>query len=129
MTRTKQSQSTEGNESNVFNEKNKGHASKTKRYISKKTRTKTQGPELESNNNFKGQCSDPEGYIFNLGQIASDNFYSTIKELERYLGATYRVIYQPEIMVKTPATLPGPEISKIIPSMGVERPKTDAEMT
>ena len=52
-----------------------------------------------------------------------------MKELERYLGETYIDSCKPSIMTETPATLPNPEIPTIIPDTGVERLKTDVEMT
>ena len=50
-----------------------------------------------------------------------------MKEMEQYLGATYRNICQPLIMTETPETLPNLEIPTIIPDMGVEHSKTDIE--
>ena len=58
-----------------------------------------------------------------------DKFAGTTKELERYLGAAYSDSCQPDIMTKTPETFPDPDMPTIIPDMGVERPKTDADMT
>ena len=52
-----------------------------------------------------------------------------MKDLDRYLGGTYRDIFYPDIMTKTLATLPDPDIPKIIHDTGVEHPKTDADMT
>ena len=52
-----------------------------------------------------------------------------MKDLEWYFGAAHSDICQPAIMNKTPATFTDPEIPTIIPDMGVERPKTDAEIT
>ena len=92
-------------------------------------RTKNQGPELKYEIDFKGQCSDLEGYIFDLGPIASDKFYRMMKEMERYLGITYRNRCQIAIINKTPDTFPNLEIPTIIPATGVECPKTDAYMT
>ena len=45
----------------------------------KETLTKTQGPELESDTNFKGQCIDIEGYVFDLVPRALDKFARTMK--------------------------------------------------
>ena len=53
----------------------------------------------------------------------------TVKDLEQYIGATYIYICQPAIMTKTPETFPGPDMPTIIPDTGVERLKTDTEMT
>ena len=92
-------------------------------------RTKTQGPELKAETDFKGQCSDLEGYIFNIGMISSDKFASTMKELERYLRATYNNRWHPAIITETPETPPNPDMPTIIPDTVVERPKTYTEMT
>ena len=66
-----------------------------------------------------------EGYIFDLGPRASDKFSQTMKELERYLGATYSDICQPSIIAETPATFLDPEMPTIDDSV-TKRPKTDA---
>ena len=34
---------------------------------------------------FQGRCTNLEGYTFDLGPRASDNFARTMKELERYM--------------------------------------------
>ena len=52
-----------------------------------------------------------------------------MNELDRYLGATYINSCQPAIATKTPATLPNPEMPKIIPYTGDKSPKTDADIT
>ena len=59
MVETKQYFSPEGNNLNNLTDKHKKQASNTKRYRGKKTRTKTQGLELEAYNDFKGQYIDP----------------------------------------------------------------------
>ena len=51
-----------------------------------------------------------------------------MRELERYLGATYSDSCQPAIMTETAATFPDPEMPTIT-DLGTERPKTDGEMT
>ena len=51
-----------------------------------------------------------------------------MKELERYLGTTYSDRFQPAIMTETAVTFPDPEI-RTITDLGIERPKTDGEMT
>ena len=109
----------EGNQSKNSTVNNKGQESKPKSYIGKKTRTKTQGTELKSNNDFKGWCSDLEDYIFDVGSRASEKLARTMKELERYLGAIYSNICHPDIMTNTPSTFPNPEIPTIIPGMDV----------
>ena len=89
----------------------------------------TQGPELKTETNFKGWCSDLEGYIFDLGLLSSEIFVRTINEPERYLGVTYKNICQPAIINETPETPPNPDMPTITPHTGVKYPKTDAEMT
>ena len=98
----KPSRSPEVNESKKLTDKKKLQASNPKRYRGKKTRTKTQGSELESNTNFRCRRSDLEGYIFDIGPIASDKFARKMKELDWYLESTYSDSYQPSIMTKTP---------------------------
>ena len=51
-----------------------------------------------------------------------------MKELERYLGATYINSYQTDIMNKTTLTFPNPWIPTTITDIGVQHPKTDVEM-
>ena len=109
--------------------KKKEQASKPKRYRGKETQTKTQGTKLEAETYFKGQCSDQEGYIFNIEQRESDKCSRTMKDLERYLGETYNNICEPAIMPKTPENSLDPEMQTIIPDMGVERPKTNVDTT
>ena len=60
---------------------------------------------------------------------ALDKFTKIMKELERYLGTTYRNICQLDITTNTPANFPNPEMPTIITDTGVERPKTDVDMT
>ena len=74
MVNNKPSCSPEGKKLKNLTKKNKGQSSKPNRYRGKKMGTKTQGPELEDETNFKGWCSYLEGYILNLGTISSDNF-------------------------------------------------------
>ena len=66
MVKTKQPWCPEGNDPKGSTEYSKGQVSKSKRYRVKKKRTKTKGLDFEANTNFKGRCSDPEGYIFDL---------------------------------------------------------------
>ena len=49
--------------------------------------------------------------------------------MEQYPGVTYSDSCQTAIMTKTPATFPDPDMTKIIPHTGAERPNMDAEMT
>ena len=51
-----------------------------------------------------------------------------MKELERYLGATYSDSFQPEITTKTAANFPDPDMSTIT-DVGTKCSKTDGEMT
>ena len=51
-----------------------------------------------------------------------------MKELKRYLGATYSDICQPAIMSETTSTFPDTEMSTIT-NLGTERLKKDGEMT
>ena len=51
-----------------------------------------------------------------------------MKELERYLGATYSDIYQPDIMTETTATFPDPEMHDVT-YLGTKLPKKYADMT
>ena len=128
MVETKPYLSPEVHQSKDLTDKNKGQAHKSKNYRGKKTRTKYQGPQPETQTDFKGWCSDLEGYIFDLGLRVSDKFARTMKKLERYLGSTYSNICQPSIMTETPSTFPNPDMPTIIPDTGVECPKIDVKM-
>ena len=64
-----------------------------------------------------------------MGQEPLEKFVSTMEELEKYLGATYSDICQTFIMNKITETFQYSETPTIIPGMGGERPKIDAEMT
>ena len=89
MVETKPSCYTEWNKSNNLTDKNKGQSSNPKRYRGKKMWTKTQGPELEAETDFKGWCSNLDRYIFDIGMRNSYKLARTMKDMERYLGATY----------------------------------------
>ena len=91
------------NDYKKLTDKNKEQSPKTKSNRGKKTRTKSHGPELEAETNFKGRFSDLEGYIFDIGPIASDNFTRTMKDMERYIDVTYKYSYKPSITNNTPA--------------------------
>ena len=119
----------EGYELKGSTEESMGQASEPKMYRGKKKPSKTQCQEPEADTNFKGQCSDLGGYIFDLGPRVSDKFTRTIKELEQYLGATYRESCQIVITTETPTTLPDLEMPTIVTDTGAERTKTDAEIT
>ena len=69
-----------------------------------------------------------EGCTFDLGPRAYEKFVRTMKELELYLGTTYRDSFHPDIMTETAATFPDPHIPTIT-YLGIEHPKTDGEMT
>ena len=107
MVKSKPSLPPEGNESNIPTDGNKGQASNTKRYKGKKPRNKPR-PEPETETDFHGCCTDLEGYTFDLGPRASDKFDRKMKELDRYLGATYSYSCLPAIMTETEATFPNP---------------------
>ena len=85
--------------------------------------------EFESKTDFKGCCSDPEGYILNPGTRARDKFFRTMEDLELYLGETSIDICQPYMMNKTLDTFPDPDMPSIIPYMGADYPKTETEVT
>ena len=51
-----------------------------------------------------------------------------MKELKRYLRATYRDSFQTAIMTKTPANFPDTDMPTIS-DLGIEHPKIDADMT
>ena len=51
-----------------------------------------------------------------------------MKELEKYLGATYIDSFHLAIMTETESTFPDPYILTIT-DLGIERPKKDGEMT
>ena len=44
----------------------------------KMTWIKTQGTETKDDNNFKGRCSELEGYVFDIGLISSYKFEISI---------------------------------------------------
>ena len=78
---TKPSQSPEGDNLRVLTDKTKAQASNTKRCIGKNMQTNTQGSELETGTDFKGQCSEIEVHIFDLRPRSSDKFSNSMKEL------------------------------------------------
>ena len=106
---------------------NKGQSSKPKKYRGKKPQNNPiQEPENETD--FQGQCTDLEGYNFDLGPRASEKVTITKKELERYLVTTYSDSCHPAIMTETATTFPNLEMTNIT-DLGIERPKKDEEMT
>ena len=88
MAKKKPPCSPEGSDSNKLTNKHKGKSLKTNKFRFKKACTKTQGPELEAETDFKGQFANLEGYIFDLGPRASDKFSRTMQDLDRYIGIT-----------------------------------------
>ena len=52
-----------------------------------------------------------------------------MKDLERYLGVAYINSFQISIIAETPETFHDPEMTIIIPDTGVERAKTNVEVT
>ena len=116
---------------NILTDEHKVKSPKTNMYRGTNTWINTQGPELKADTDFKGWCSDLEGSssIFDLGLRALDIFSRTMKDLEQYLGATYRNICQPAIINNTTETSPDPEIPTIIPDTGPKLTKTNGEMT
>ena len=96
VVKTKPYRSPEGNGLKNFTHEHKTQSSKPKRYRGKKTQTKTQGLEIESETNFKGRCSDLEVYIFNLGSKAWNKFARTMKDLSGIMGWTTAIaVIQP----------------------------------
>ena len=53
----------EVNKPKSLTDEHKGQSTKTNSYRGNKTWTKTQGPELKANTDFKGWYNDLEGYI------------------------------------------------------------------
>ena len=116
-----------GKKSNIPTYRDKGQASKPKNYRGKKPWNK---PilELKNKTDFQGQCTDLEGYTFDLRKRASDKFSKKMKEMERYIGATYSDSCKLDIITETEAALPNPEMPTST-DLVTERSKTDWEMT
>ena len=87
----------EGNEYKVSTDGNKGQDPNPKKYRGNKHQNKPT-PEPKAETDFRGWCTDLEGYTFDLGSRAPEKFARTIKELERYFGKTYSDSCQPAIM-------------------------------
>ena len=81
MVESKPSCPPEGNDSKIPTDRNKGQASKPKKYRDKNPRNK---PILEpkTETDFQGRCTDLEGYTFDLVPISSNKFARTMKELD-----------------------------------------------
>ena len=107
------------NESKNLTDKNKGQSPNYNKCRGKKTQTKSQDSNPEAETNFKGRVSDLEGYIFNLGTRASEKFSRAMKDLERYLVATFGDICEPAIMTEIPATFLNPKTPIFISDMAV----------
>ena len=78
MFKLKPSRPPEGNKSKIPNDGNKGKDSKPKKYRGKKHQNKPI-PEPETETDFQGQCTDLEGYTFDLGPRAYEKFSRTMK--------------------------------------------------
>ena len=52
-----------------------------------------------------------------------------MNDTEQYIGVTYSNSCQPYIMTNTPETFFDPDMPKIIPDTGVNRPNRDTDMT
>ena len=127
MLESKPSHPSEGKKLKIPTDRNNEQASKPKNYRCNKPRNKPI-PDPKDESDLQGQCTDSEGYIFDLGLRSYDKFSRTIKELERYLGATYSDSCQTEIMTENAATFPNPYMSTIT-DLGTKRPPKDADMT
>ena len=127
MDKPKPSRLSEGNESNISTDRNKGKSSKPKKYRDNKPQNKP-SPEPKTDTEFQGRFTDLECYTFYLGPRASETFARKMKDLERCLGVTYIYVCQPAIMTETVATFPDPEMSTIT-DLVTERPKIDGCMT
>ena len=82
MVETKTYCTPEINYLNKLTDKDKGKSPKFNKYIGKKTLTKYQGTEPKEDTKFKKQCSDLEGYIFDLEPRTLDKFDNTMKDME-----------------------------------------------
>ena len=72
MVKQKLSRPPEGNELNIPTDVNKGQASKPKKYRGNKPQNKP-SPDIETETDFQGQCTELEGYNFDLGPRTSEN--------------------------------------------------------
>ena len=82
MVKSKPSHPHEGNELKIPTDGNKVQVSKPKKYRGKKHPRNKSSQETKTKTDFQGRCTDLEGYTFDLGPRASDNFARTMKELE-----------------------------------------------
>ena len=81
MVELKPSHPTEGKESKILTDGNKGQASKPNKYRSNKPQNKPIS-EPEAETDLQGWCTDLEGYNFDLGPRASEKSSITMKEPE-----------------------------------------------
>ena len=81
MVESKPSRPPEVNELKIPNNGNQVQASNPKKYRGKKPQNKP-SPEPETNTDFQGRCTDLEGYTFDLGPRAYENFSIIMTELE-----------------------------------------------
>ena len=82
MVGSKPSRPPEGNKLNIPTDRNKGQASKPKKYRGKKQPLNKPSLEPKTETDFQGRCTDLEVYTFDLGPRAPNRFYRTMKELE-----------------------------------------------
>ena len=127
MVELKPSHPPKGNKSKIPTDGNKVQSSQIKKYRGKKPINKP-SLEPETKTDFQDRCTDLEGCTFDFGPRASVKFTRTMKELERYLGATYSYSCQPSIMTETAATFPELEMPNIT-YFFTEHPKIDGEKT
>ena len=74
MVESKSSRSPEGNELNIPTDRNKVQASKPKKYRAKKQPRNKPSLDPKTETYFQGQCTELEGYTFDLGPRASGKF-------------------------------------------------------
>ena len=63
----------------ILTDRNKVQSFKPKKYRGKKQPQNKPSLEPKTETDFQGQCTDLEGYTFDLGPIASDKFARTMK--------------------------------------------------
>ena len=81
MVKSKPSRPPEGNKLKIPTDGNKGQAFKPKKYRGKKPLNEI-SLDPETNTGIQGQCTDLEGYTFDLGPRAYEIVFRTMKELE-----------------------------------------------
>ena len=81
MVKSKPPRPPEGNKLKIPTDGNKGQASKPKKYRGKKPQNKPSlDPETETD--FRGRCTDLEGYNVDLGPRESEKCARAMKELD-----------------------------------------------